>query len=232
MKKNSLLILVTFIVAFCSLVYELILGQALSAFLGNTILRYSVTIGLYLFTMGFGAMFAEGRWRKNPIKSFLIIELFLTFFGGFSIIFVFILENIFSTGLFFSIFTHFLIIVIGTLTGFEIPLLIEIGKKYLKLEEYMILGIDYLGAFLGSIVFSFFFYSKLGLIPAAFITAFLNGIAGIMVYFYSRKNNSNEPKGKVIRLLFVAQLFFVAILIVAIVYSQKISDYFVERLIT
>lgn len=232
MKKNSLLILVTFIVAFCSLVYELILGQALSAFLGNTILRYSVTIGLYLFAMGFGAMFAEGKWRKNPIKSFLIIELFLTFFGGFSIIFVFILESIFSAGLFFSIFTHFLIILIGTLTGFEIPLLIEIGKKYLKLEEHVILGIDYLGAFLGSIVFSFFFYSKLGLILAAFITAFLNGIAGIVVYFYSRKNNFNEQKGKAGRLLFVAQLFFVVTLIVAIAYSQKISDYLVEMLIT
>ena len=39
---------ITFVLAFCSIVYELLLGQTLSAFLGNTVLRYSVTIGLYM----------------------------------------------------------------------------------------------------------------------------------------------------------------------------------------
>lgn len=50
----------TLVLAFCSIVYELLLGQSLSAFMGNTVLRYSVTIGLYLFSMGMGALFAEG----------------------------------------------------------------------------------------------------------------------------------------------------------------------------
>ena len=42
---------ITFILAFCSIVYELLLGQTLSAFLGNTVLRYSVTIGLYMMSL-------------------------------------------------------------------------------------------------------------------------------------------------------------------------------------
>ena len=46
--------IITLILAFCSIVYELLLGQTLSAFFGNTVLRYSVTIGLYLFAMGMG----------------------------------------------------------------------------------------------------------------------------------------------------------------------------------
>ena len=51
----------TFVLAFCSIVYELLLGQSLSAFLGNTVLRYSVTIGLYMLSMGIGSLLAEGK---------------------------------------------------------------------------------------------------------------------------------------------------------------------------
>ena len=223
--------IVTFIVAFCSIVYELVLGQMLSAFLGNTILRYSVTIGLYLFSMGFGAMFAEGRWIKRPINSFLIIELLLTFFGGFSIILLFVVEGLFSTGLLFSCLAHPLIILIGILTGFEIPLLIALGKKYINSKEYIILGIDYLGAFFGSIVFSFIFYSRLGLIPTVFLTAFLNGTAGLMIYIYSRKKKIKEKKSVLKSLLFSAQLFFTLIMLLGMVFSGKINDYFIELFI-
>ena len=55
-----------FVLAFCSIVYELLLGQALSAFLGNTVLRYSVTIGLYMMSLGIGSMIAEGRFVREP----------------------------------------------------------------------------------------------------------------------------------------------------------------------
>lgn len=222
---------ITFIVAFCSIVYELVLGQALSAFLGNTILRYSVTIGLYLFAMGFGAMFAEGRWIKKPIKSFMIIELLLMICGGFSIILLFVLENYFGTGLMFSALAHLLIVLIGVLTGFEIPLLIEMAKKYNDMKEYTVLGIDYLGAFLGSITFSFFFYSKFGLIPTAFLTAFLNGMAGIAIYLYAKNKKTSEIGSKTTKFLFVIQLCITLILIFGILFSQKINDYFIERFV-
>jgi len=231
MKKNFLIFAVIFTVAFCSLVYELILGQALSAFLGNTILRYSVTIGLYLFAMGFGAMFAEGRWVKNPIKSFLVIELFLVLFGGFSIVMLFVFEIVITTGLLFFLLAHFLIIVIGILTGFEIPFLIALGKKYFNLKEYTVLGVDYLGAFLGSFIFSFVFYSNLGLFAAAFITALLNSAAGMAVYLYSRAMNTDESKNKINDYLFGCLLFFAAAMLICIAFSGRINDFFVEQFI-
>jgi spermidine synthase len=61
----------TFVLAFCSIVYELLLGQALSAFLGNTVLRYSVTIGLYMMSLGIGSMIAEGRFVARPAVALL-----------------------------------------------------------------------------------------------------------------------------------------------------------------
>ena len=77
---------ITFILAFCSIAYELLLGQSLSAFLGNTVLRYSVTIGLYMLSMGIGSLMAEGRFVKSPVTALLKIELLLTVTGGFSVI--------------------------------------------------------------------------------------------------------------------------------------------------
>ena len=62
---------ITFILAFCSMAYELLLGQSLSAFMGNTVLRYSVTIGLYMLSMGIGSLMAEGRIVKHPVTSLL-----------------------------------------------------------------------------------------------------------------------------------------------------------------
>ena len=67
---------ITFILAFCSIVYELLLGQTLSAFLGNTVLRYSVTIGLYMMSLGIGSMIAEGRFVERPVTSLLRVEPF------------------------------------------------------------------------------------------------------------------------------------------------------------
>ena len=64
----------TFLLAFCSIVYELLLGQALAAFLGNTVLRYSVTIGLFLLAKGIGAWLAEGRVARHPITSLLTLR--------------------------------------------------------------------------------------------------------------------------------------------------------------
>ena len=83
----------TFILAFCSIAYELLLGQSLSAFLGNTVLRYSVTIGLYMLSTGIGAMFAEGKLVKRPMITLLKIELLLTVTGGFSVILLLVLNS-------------------------------------------------------------------------------------------------------------------------------------------
>ena len=99
----------TFLLGFCSIVYELLLGQSLSAFLGNTVLRYSVTIGLYMLSMGIGALMAEGRWVKHAATTLLKVEILLTVVGGFSVIFLLILNSVGMPDLLFSAFAHLLI---------------------------------------------------------------------------------------------------------------------------
>jgi spermidine synthase len=169
----------TFILAFCSIVYELLLGQTLSAFLGNTVLRYSVTIGLYLLAMGIGALLAEGRRVRDPVLALLRIEVGLTLVGGLSVPFLHLLNAADAPVWLFSGAAHSLVIGIGVLTGMEIPLLIEIRKAYDENPEHSVIGIDYIGAFAGTVVFAFVFYPHVGLLATAFSVAALNAVVGL-----------------------------------------------------
>jgi spermidine synthase len=169
----------TFLLAFCSIVYELLLGQSLSAFLGNTVLRYSVTIGLYMLSMGIGSLLAEGRVVKHVVTSLLKVEILLTITGGFSVILLLVMNSIGPPDIVFFLFAHLLIVLIGILTGLEIPLLIELRNLEVDNSERSVLGIDYLGAFFGTVVFAFLFYPSVGLIPTAFMVALLNAFVGI-----------------------------------------------------
>ena len=170
---------ITLTLAFCSIVYELLLGQTLSAFLGNTVLRYSVTVGLYMMSLGIGSMIAEGRFVRRPVVTLLFVELLLTLVGGASVMLLFLVNAIHVPPIVLSLFAHSLIIVIGILSGFEIPLLIALKNFDADGRDNAIIGINYLGAFAGTIVFAFVFYPIVGIIPTSFIVAFCNAAVGV-----------------------------------------------------
>ncbi len=189
--------LIVVILAFCSMTYELLLSQALSAFLGNTLLRYSTTIGLYLFSLGLGAFIAEKRWDDSPLRALLGVEALLAFVGGLSVVILHLLSilsfNIWEGDLLFSISAHTLIIIIGVLSGFELPLLITIAIKRKGIDagaaERNILSSSYIGAFISTILFAFWFYPQAGLLSTAFIVALLNATIGLLlcVWFSSKE---------------------------------------------
>ncbi len=222
-NKLKLLYILTFIVAFCSIAYELALGQALSLFLGNTILRFSVTIGLYMFSMGIGAMFAEGRVVKNQIYSFMAVESLLMIIGGFSTILLFFANFILGSSTLFLIFALLMIVLIGILTGFEIPLLMEIAseEKNKKRDEGNILGIDYLGAFAGSLIFAFIFYPKFGLLQTTFFVGFLNCAVGII--FYLNWGFKKEAE-KNIKKMFYFQVALFFVFIATFIFSKNLNE--------
>ena len=203
--------LCAFLLAFCSIVYELLLGQSLSAFLGNTVLRYSVTIGLYMLSMGIGALLAEGRFVEHPITTLLKIEILLTLFGGSSVILLLLVDSAGFPDIVFFVLAHLLIVLVGILTGFEIPLLIELRNMEVKGAEHTVLGVDYLGAFCGTLAFAFIFFPRVGLIPTAFMVALINAAVGITLAT-SRKRVAQRERGGYGPLLAVQSVLFVVLL--------------------
>jgi spermidine synthase len=216
----------TFLLGFCSIVYELLLGQSLSAFLGNTVLRYSVTIGLYMLSMGIGALMAEGRWVKHAATTLLKVEILLTAVGGFSVLCLLILNSVGMPDLLFSVFAHLLIVLIGVLTGFEIPLLIELKGLEVEGSERAVLGIDYLGAFCGTVAFAFVFYPRFGLIPSAFFVALINALVGVCLYTQRYKVHEAGRRGYATLLGVQAVLFVVLAVLVQI--AGRVNELFLH----
>ena len=216
----------TFILAFCSMAYELLLGQSLSAFLGNTVLRYSVTIGLYMLSMGIGSLMAEGRFVKSPVTALLKIELLLTVTGGFSVIALLVIDAAGLPPLLFSALAHSLIIIIGIFTGFEIPLLMHLKNLETKQSESTVLGVDYLGAFFATVVFAFVFYPIVGLIPTAFFVATLNAAVGVALLTQTSKVQFNEHRQY--RALIAVQSVLLIVLVACLSTASTINELFLR----
>lgn len=214
----------TFVLALCSIVYELLLGQTLSAFLGNTILRYSVTIGLYMSSMGFGALFLPRRFSEKPILGLLKVEFALSLIGSLSVFFLLAIYSLGAEGLLFSACAHGLIILIGLLTGFELPLLVIIGNSQREDSESRVLGVDYLGAFAGTLLFAFLFYPRLGIIASAICVGALNALVGFGISLRNKDAIPEEEAGSFRLFLFLTMLVLLA-LFAALFYVEQIESF-------
>ena len=225
-KKLILFYLLTFVLSFCSIVYELILAQSLTAFLENTVLRYSVVIGLYMCSMGFGALATEGSFVQNPLRGLVYIEILLSVFGGFSVIFLYLLDFLNLTRIIFEISAYGLIIIVGVLTGFELPLFIEILCSNQEQREHTILGINYAGALTGSILFAFVFYPIAGLIPTAFFLGLLNIFCGMVLFLQEDKPLHKSRSG--IDGIWAALIILLVLFAVCWLCSGWISNFFIN----
>lgn len=186
---------ITFIVAACSIIYELLMAQTLSALMGNTVLRYSVTIGLYLASLGLGAWMCDVKGHTRPPLSRLIrIELALSLIGGLCVIFlncadmlekfVFLHATQFRgllEDILFLLLSHSIIIAIGILSGYEIPLLIALREGEVPHSTNRVLGMDYFGSLVGAVGFPLWLLPMLGVFGTAFAVAAFNALACLLL---------------------------------------------------
>lgn len=185
------LFLATFILASCSLLYELMLAQTLSTILGDTAHRYNVTIGMYIASMGLGALLYEKISSKDLLKSLLGVEVLLIIIGGLAPFVSLVLDSVLRDfPLLLSILLHGLIVCIGVLSGFELPLLMDMGQKKKEGLSTIVLGVDYLGTLFGAIVFPIFLVPLISLFGISAVVAFFNCIVGI--YFATQLSLKNK----------------------------------------
>ncbi len=173
---------IKFLLAFCSITYELILAQCLAAFLENTVLRYSVTVGLYLFSMGVGSFLAEKK-TKHAAKTLLRAEALLVLCGGLSVVFLFAVDYLSGSRIVFSAIAHGLIVLIGILTGLELPLLIHLQEKRSQDLEHQMIGFDYAGAFAGTLFFVFVIFPRFGLVAGSFFVGLINALTAATLFW-------------------------------------------------
>ncbi len=191
LEKNEqrILLFSVFILSLCGIIYELVLGSLASYLLGNPVQQYSITIGVFLSSMGLGSYLSR-YITKDLIKSFVRIEIVLGLVGGVSVV---LLNYMFSFSASFYMLHVFFLVVIGTLVGLEIPLLTRILKSYGTLKDIIsnVLTLDYMGGLGGSLLFPLILFPYMGRYLTSIFIGILNIAVGIIVIVkivdYSRK---------------------------------------------
>jgi len=180
LKKNEqrILLFSVFILSLCGIIYELVLGSLASYLLGNPVQQYSITIGVFLSSMGLGSYLSR-YITKDLIKSFVRIEIALGLTGGVSVV---LLNYMFSFSVSFYMLHVFFLVIIGTLVGLEIPLLTRILKSYGALKDIIsnVLTLDYIGGLGGSLLFPLILFPYMG----RYLTSIVVGIINITVAIF------------------------------------------------
>ena len=174
-SEQRILLFSVFILSLCGIIYELVLGSLASYLLGNPVQQYSITIGVFLSSMGLGSYLSR-YITKDLVKAFVRIEIALGLIGGISVV---VLNYLFSFSVSFYMLHVFFLVVIGTLVGLEIPLLTRILKSYGALKDIIsnVLTLDYIGGLGGSLLFPLILFPYMG----RYLTSIFVGVVNIAV---------------------------------------------------
>ena len=186
-KEFLILIYSAFIAGLCSIIYELLIATTTSYFLGNSVLYFSLTIGIYMASMGLGS-FISKFINNNLLQKFIIIELWLGTVGGLSVpilYFAFAFTDVFG-------FIYFKItFIIGLLIGLEIPLLTRLMERYSLLQFNIanVLAFDYLGAVIATVCFPLILLPLFGVYQSSLIFGIVNiSLSFIILFNFPNKN--------------------------------------------
>ena len=221
-KDASILLFCVFVVGFCTIIYELLIGSVSSYFIGDSIKQFSITIGLTMTAMGIGTLISR-FFNKNLIYWFIFVEILLAIIGGLSVP---VLYFIYSVQFFYYPIMCFLIIIIGSLIGLEIPLLTRIMEEYFQLRENIsnVLSLDYLGAFLASLAFPFILLPFLGVFNSSISTGLLNLLVGVLTFVWFKDKLTHKRK-----LMLKTQAILIAILLVGLLIFSKELAFYLEN---
>ena len=198
-----------FIIAGCSLIYELLISSLSTYLLGSGVVHYSVTIGLFLFFMGVGSWLAQHIHRRL-IETFIWIELALGLVGGLCAV---LLYTAYAWTEYYYPLMVLVIGMISILVGMEIPLLTRIFEPGSGIRQGIsdVLACDYIGALLASLFFPFILLPYLGHLLTAFLIGFVNLLVALSVLYRFHAHCHNPRRLGLVSLLMTALLAVTAI---------------------
>jgi len=222
-NKRTLIVLgATLVFSSCSVLYSLAVSYFISLLYGNTITIYSLTIGSYMLFLGIGALFYEKISHKYGIEMLLYTELLLVltaFFAPLAISWMSAKGIPYDVKLYGS---FFILGIIGILSGIELPLLMGLEKEKLA----GIIGIDYFGGLIGSLLYIFFFLPYVNTVAVFHYIAFFNLVTAVLFYYFYKKSLNENINYKMIALMVLTG-------IILAVYSEKIQKltqyYFINK---
>lgn len=238
-----------FSAGFCGLAFEYTFSKFASDMLGNSPRQWAITIGLMFLAMGLGSDYQKKIADKVMLQRFYFFECLLSLIGGLGPL---LMLSVFSLDrLHYMVVQYACVFFVGFVIGMEVPILIRLNQKNqaaLSLNLATILRFDYLGGFLGAIVWAFFLLRFFpSMIEVALVLGLFNLTASLFVVLLSKdqwkthldssKKLSRGKLGREImtffrwpKVVFISFFSAVVILVFAMIYSEKASLYFEQRL--
>ncbi|NBC07412.1 MAG: hypothetical protein GVY26_09495, partial [Bacteroidetes bacterium] len=185
LTEKTALGIAIFIAGLCSIVYELLISTTSAYFLGDSITQFSLTIGFYMAAMGLGSYLSKWFGEDKLAAWFITVEGLLGLMGGASVPLLYYFFTRLSPNAYQGLVIG-LTVIIGTLTGFEIPLLARIMKKYYPLRVNLanVMSLDYFGALLATLLFPFLLLPFFGLFRSSVFFGLVNVALGVFVLYY------------------------------------------------
>ena len=181
------------------LIMEFILSTIATYVLGNSIEQFSVTIGTMMLMMGIGGWLQRFVDDSMLIEKFIGVEIVLAVVGGFAPLATYAAFGLIPDH--FPLVQYWFVIVIGLLIGFEIPLVARINAVYqekLKSNLATVFGMDYVGSFLGVIVWVYCLLKYFPLTEISFMVVGLNLTVAIVAFFYFMRHGLVSAPRRVI----------------------------------
>nr|ABB84842.1 Spermidine synthase [uncultured delta proteobacterium DeepAnt-32C6] len=194
-----------FIVAGCGLAYELTMSTAAAFFLGDTILQFSLTIGIFLAGLGLGAHLSK-HLRGDLLRTFVMIEIAIAALGGASAALIYV-----AYGWDYSVrgITILLPAAVGILVGLEIPLLTRLlshaGGWTKALSN--VLSLDYLGGLAASLIYPLVLLPEVGVVRSAIVFGIFNATTGLVTALIFRRSSAGTRKLVPVAAITLALLF-------------------------
>lgn len=161
MQKLSLTLAI-FIMGGCGIAYEYTLSKVSSDLLGNSVQQWALVIAIMLFFMGVGAEVQQRLSDRHLISTLVLSQILLAFLGGLGPLFL--ITTFAWYPLHFSLVHYGLISVCGLLIGLEIPLITRLNEAFsssVSRNLGMVLRMDYAGALLGGLFWTFLLIPRL-----------------------------------------------------------------------
>lgn len=181
--RQIMLLLGTFAIAVCGLVYELLLGTLSSYLMGDSVLEFSLVIGLFMTAMGLGSWLSRFA-RSDLAGNFIRVQIGVGLAGGLAPLVLWLAFAGLST------YRPFLLLccgLIGTLVGLEIPLVVRLLERLRELRVNIsnVLTADYIGALAAALLFPLVLVPQLGLLRTGLVFGLLNLlVAGLALWTF------------------------------------------------
>ncbi len=201
--RSPILKLALFATGLSGIVAEYILSTLASYFLGDSIIQWTLTVSVMLFSMGLGSRLSR-YIKSNLLQKFIYTEFTLSILVSFAAL----LTYLASSTLYVGVLIYTLSILIGLLIGLEIPLVIRLNKEFesLRVNISSVMELDYVGSLIGGLFFAFIALPYIGLTYTPFILGSINFLVALILLLSIRKRNPNLISFKLHSMAFVVAL--------------------------